>query len=159
MDDLVVRRRCPGFAARHCHGHFPRSLTHDVRNALHNDNPALRATAVRQLQDPGDRQLLLEALNDKDADVRMLAIHGLGGRNAGNVETTQLLVRCFKDDHLGVRQEAAWQLSWCWHDSDQLRILDKAAHDNDPQIRATAELALSFMYSHKEYIMDQMMRR
>src|SRR5260370_30570535 len=104
----------------------------DVRRALHSDDPVLRAEAVRQLGKDGDQQLLQEALEDKDADVRLLAVLQLGGRKRDNVETARILVHCFKNDDAAVRRAAAWQLSWCWHDPEQMRLLEAAAHDYDP---------------------------
>jgi HEAT repeat protein len=112
----------------------------------------LRAEAVRQLGKDGDLQLLQEALEDRDADVRLLAVLQLGGRERGNVETARILVHCFQDDAAAVRRAAAWQLSWCWRDPEQMRLLEAAAHDDDPQVRAAAELASTFMHDHKEYI-------
>ncbi len=123
----------------------------DPRQALHSDNPVLRAEAVRQLGKDGDQQLLVEALEDRDADVRLLAVLQLGGRKRGDAATARILVRCFKDDAAAVRRAAAYQLSWCWRDPEQMRLLEAAAHDDDAQVRATAELASSYMRDHKEY--------
>src|SRR5437868_368950 len=75
--------------------------------ALKDPSPAVRAWAVRKLPHDGNMQLLVEALNDEDPDVRLLAVQRLGGRGSWTART---LVPMLKDSHGAVRCEAGWSL-------------------------------------------------
>src|SRR5262245_23543147 len=79
--------------------------------SLTDQNPVVRAAAVRILSHRGDIRLLIQALDDADPDVRLLAIQGLECRNASATEIATALVHKLKDEHAGVRREAAWSLS------------------------------------------------
>jgi HEAT repeat protein len=74
---------------------------------LKDHDPAMRAAAVRSLSGEKNKQSLIEALNDPDTDVRLLAIERLGGSGRNGAEA---LAHLLNDDHAGVRREAAWSL-------------------------------------------------
>jgi HEAT repeat protein len=118
-----------------------------ARYSLTDPNPAVRAAAVRELKRDGNEQLLIDRLRDEDPDVRLLAAQRLGREDASGA-VLAALITALKDEHAGVRREAAWSLGKsgpnAWpHLRDALR-------DEDPRGRAGAALALSNAYRHKE---------
>jgi HEAT repeat protein len=100
--------------------------------ALTDENPAIRAAAVRAMSWVGHNELLIAALDDEDADVRLLA--------AQRVEKCEPLVRALKDRHAGVRREAAYSLGRLATAS--CPYLYQALEDNHPRVRAGAARAL-----------------
>jgi HEAT repeat protein len=108
-------------------------------NRLRDPNPAARAAAVRAARSPS---LLVEALRDENADVRLLAAMQLQGGPGRGAETARALVAALRDPHVGIRREAAAALgsvgpaSW--------PVLREALADPDPRVRAGAAVALSW---------------
>ena len=54
--------------------------------ALADESPAVRAAAVRAMPRGGNEQLLMDALRDGDADVRLLTAQALGGQGPDGAE-------------------------------------------------------------------------
>jgi HEAT repeat protein len=76
------------------------------KSSLDDPNPAVRAAALRATGWNGDVDLLTRALQDEDADVRLLAAMYLGHREAEAGPSAKGLVALLKDKHKGVRHEA-----------------------------------------------------
>lgn len=119
-----------------------------LRKALQDKNPAVRAAAIRKLGPSVDAQLLIDALADEDPEVRILAAGRLGDSGPKAFERAQALVKALKDKHAGVRRQAAWSLSLVG--SEAWPPLREALRDESAEVRATALLALSYAYYHKE---------
>jgi HEAT repeat protein len=115
---------------------------------LDDENPAVRAAAIRSLPPRGNEDLVIKMLEDEDADVRLVAVMALDWGNnadAGSVaKRARAFVRALGDELLHVRREAAWALSWLG--SASWPALREALEDQNPRIRAGA--ALSFTYRH-----------
>jgi HEAT repeat protein len=73
---------------------------------------------------------LIEALHDKDPDVRCTAAGQLGYLGSNGAERAKALVPLLNDDAPYVRQQAAWSLE------------DIGNWDRDPEARETATNAL-----------------
>jgi HEAT repeat protein len=99
---------------------------------LQDGDPAVRAQAVRDMPHGGNQHLLVAALRDEDADVRLLAVSRVGEAEA--------LVQALKDPHAGVRRQAAEALGWivpgAWP------ALRDGMADPDPRVRAGSALAI-----------------
>jgi HEAT repeat protein len=103
-------------------------------------NPAVRAEAIRAMGWHGDANVFIEALRDKNADVRLLAAEHLGGGDFTDGRQTAALIAALRDPHAGVRRAAAESL--CSIGPASGPALIKALTDPDPQVRAAAALAL-----------------
>jgi HEAT repeat protein len=108
--------------------------------ALRDKKPAVRAAAIRKLPYRSDEPLLIDALKDENQDVRLLAIRQLGFEGPKGAERAKLLIPLLKDDHAGVRREAAWSLGHIGKDAEPL--LRDALSDDDARVRAGAAQAL-----------------
>jgi HEAT repeat protein len=105
---------------------------------LKDPNPAARVAAIR---DSGKRipdHLLVEALKDADADVRLVAAEHLRGQDETSVRA---LIAALGDPHAGVRRQAAESL--CRIGAPAVPQLCEALKDADPHVRAEAAIALS----------------
>jgi HEAT repeat protein len=116
--------------------------------SLSDENPAVRAAAIRAMGWYGDANLLSEALRDENADVRLLAAQHLGGRGPQGERRAAALVDALKDSHAGVRQAAAESL--CSIGPESAQALIKSVSDPDPRVRAGAALALGDVGLSKE---------
>jgi HEAT repeat protein len=103
-------------------------------------NPAVRAEAIRAMGWHGDAAVLIEALRDENADVRLLAAEDLGGSDLTDGRQTGALIAALSDPHAGVRRAAAESLLSIGPESAPALI--KALTDPDPRVRAAAALAL-----------------
>jgi HEAT repeat protein len=74
--------------------------------SLDDPNPAIRVAAVRATDWKGHVDLLTRALQDEDADVRLLAAMYLGRRAEEAGPSAKGLVALLRDKHKGVRHEA-----------------------------------------------------
>jgi HEAT repeat protein len=108
--------------------------------SVRDENPAVRAAAIRAMGWHGDANLLIEALRDENADVRLLAAEHLGERGPQGERRAAALVEALKDPHAGVRRVVAESL--CSIGPESALALIKAVTDPDPQVRAGAALAL-----------------
>jgi HEAT repeat protein len=108
--------------------------------ALEDENPAIRAAAVRGLRREGNEQRLIERLKDEHPDVRMIAASRLGGSGPKGAETARALIPLLADQHAAVRREAAWFLGGVGPEA--LPALLQALQDENPRVRAGAALAL-----------------
>jgi HEAT repeat protein len=126
----------------------PWSASARLREALTDNNPAVRAAAIRKLGSSADAQVLIEALEDGNPDVRILAADRLGHSGSKAPERAQALVKALTDKHAGVRRQAAWSLSLVG--TEAWPPLRAALPDESSQVRATALLALRYAYYHKE---------
>jgi HEAT repeat protein len=108
---------------------------------LQNANPAVRVAAIRASGREGHLDLLMKALQDEDADVRLVAAMYLMKRGTAAAPCAKTLwtVRLY-DNHAGVRSEAAKAL----HEigAAAAPILIEALTDPDPSVRARAAGAL-----------------
>jgi HEAT repeat protein len=127
---------------------LPRVRHQRLVKALHDENPAIRAAAIRNMSRQGNEELVIEALQDENADVRLLAAQRLGGPGPKGTERGQALVRALNDDHAGVRREAAWAVSLIG--SEAWPPLREAFLHERPRVRAGAAIALRDAYRHKE---------
>jgi HEAT repeat protein len=113
----------------------------DWPRELADPDPAVRAQAVRDMPLEGNVDLLIQALRDEDADIRMLA----ADRQEVNVaykaeERARALVQALKDKHAGVRRQAVWALAWIAPDA--WPALRDGLADPDPRVRAGAADAI-----------------
>jgi HEAT repeat protein len=108
--------------------------------ALHDANPGVRLAAVRDLDRDAGVDRLIDALNDEDADVRMVAANRLGQGDRHAEKKTPALVEALRDRHPCVRREAALSLGMIGPPA--VPALCEALHDADPRVRAGAALAL-----------------
>jgi HEAT repeat protein len=115
--------------------------------SLEDPSPAVRAAAVRRLGSK-DRQALVGALEDKDADVRLLAAERLGGEGPDAEARARALVGALKDEHKGVRRAAAGSLSTLRKSAAS--VLEEALEDPDPRVREGAALAFQNPLHRKE---------
>lgn len=104
--------------------------------SLDDPNPAMRVAAVRATGWNGDVDLLTRALQDEDADVRLLAAMYLGGRREQAGRSAKALVTLLKDKHAGVRREAITALSAIG--APAAPALVEALSDPDPRVRSGA---------------------
>src|SRR5438270_5056112 len=102
--------------------------------------PAERVAAIRDSGGSPAMDLLLAALKDEDADVRIVAAQHLRGEGWRGSEKAAALVDALKDPHSGVRREAAEAL--CSMASDASPALCEALKHPSPRVRAGAALAL-----------------
>src|SRR5215213_6095026 len=79
--------------------------------AFKDKDPAVRAATIRKLPEGASIELLIGAIADEDPDVRLLAAGKLGGASSQGARRAWGLIPALKDDHAGVRREAAWSLS------------------------------------------------
>ncbi len=113
---------------------------------LRDPNPAVRAAAVRSLDAESDSDQLLAALQDENADVRLLSAMQLGSRRPGRTgpwaeKEADGLIEALKDRHTSVRREAAEALGCLWPCSEV--ALRRGLKDADARIRAGAAFAVS----------------
>jgi HEAT repeat protein len=106
---------------------------------LDDPDPAVRAAAVRGIT--GDRHILVKMLDDEDPDVRLLVVERLGDAEA--------LVRALKDEHAGVRREAAYCLAGLG--AAACPAICKALEDESPRVRAAGALAVMSIRYRKDY--------
>lgn len=104
--------------------------------SLNDPNPAIRAAAVRASGWQGQVDLLMQALQDEDADVRLLAAMYLGRRREQAGPSSKALVALLKDKHEGVRREAITALSAIG--APAAPALVQALSDPDPRVREGA---------------------
>jgi HEAT repeat protein len=114
---------------------------------LHDPNPAVRLATVRRLDRNADVDLLITALKDDDADVRLVAAWRLGGTPGPAEKRTSALIEALKDPHAGVRRAAAESL-WSIGPASGSALI-AALKDPDPRVRAGAVFALRSWY-HKD---------
>jgi HEAT repeat protein len=125
-------------------GCWYRSVRIDAQ--LHDPSPAVRVAAIRGLDKDRDLDLLLAALKDEDADVRLVAVMQLETRRYTTMppqceKTAAALIEILKDRHAGVRRAAAESLGLMWPCSES--ALTRALKDSDTRVRAGAAFALS----------------
>lgn len=101
--------------------------------SLDDPNPAMRVAAVRATGGHGDVDLLTRALQDEDADVRLVAAMHLAGRREESGPSAKALVTLLKDKHEGVRREASRALSAIG--APAAPALVEALSDPDPRVR------------------------
>ncbi len=101
--------------------------------SLDDPNPAMRVAAVRATGSHGDVDLLTRALQDEDADVRLIAAMYLAGRREEAGPSVKALVALLKDKHEGIRREAITALSAIG--SPAAPSLVQALSDPDPRVR------------------------
>jgi HEAT repeat protein len=108
--------------------------------SLQDPNPAVRVAAIRAMGTPGDAELLIAALRDEDADVRLVAAQHLGGSGPQAEQRAAALGEALKDRRAGVRREAAESL-WSLGPVSS-PVLLRGLTDPDPQVRAWSAFAL-----------------
>src|SRR5712692_9370746 len=112
----------------------------DAAKQLRDITPAELVAAIRDISGSPDVDLLLAALKDDDADVRIVAAQHLGKEGWRGAERAAALVEALGDRHPGVRREAAESL--CSIGAAAGPALCEALKDSDPRVRAGAALAL-----------------
>ena len=127
------------------------TFSHDRQFAptIYDADPAVRVAAIRATGYEGHVDLLRKALQDDDADVRLVAAMYLQRRGAAAAPCAKaLLMASLKDNHVGVRREAAEAL----HEigAAAAPTLIEALADPEPRVRAKAARALSVVAVTKE---------
>ncbi len=113
------------------------TLPHERYSATLDDpDPAVRAAAVRATGWHGHVDLLKQALQDEDADVRLLAAIYLQPRSEKAGPSAKALIGLLKDEHKGIRREAAEALGAIG--APAVPTLLDALADPNPLIRAGA---------------------
>jgi HEAT repeat protein len=120
---------------------------------LGDEDPAVRAAAIRALPLDGNEELIIKMLQDEDADVRLVAVAALarpyGERpDVPGTRRAQALVGALRDPHLGVRRSAVWSLSSLGRKA--WPTIREALQDKDPLVRAWAARALGGYSPHEE---------
>lgn len=113
---------------------FPSLLPGDP---MKDPNPAVRVAAIRAGL---GQSSLIAALQDEDADVRLVAAQHLGGDGQGASERARALVGALGDAHAGVRREVAETLQRIG--AAAVPALSEALRHPDARVRAGAVLAL-----------------
>jgi HEAT repeat protein len=122
--------------------------------ALNDENPAVRCAAVRALAKAGRPDLLIDAIKDPNADVRILAADALGRIGPDPAKSAVALAGALGDEHIGVRREAAYSLTWLCPES--WPALEEAVRDNNSKVRAGALSAIAQLYHNKFYQCSRM---
>jgi HEAT repeat protein len=104
-------------------------------------DPAVRVAAIRDASGTVSVNLLMEALHDEDADVRMVAVQRLHWQARDAARSVPALIETLKDPHSGIRQETAQTLAEIGPPAGPALI--EALRDPNPLIRAGAALALA----------------
>ena len=122
----------------------PEEIAEARDTLLNNEDPDERIGAIMLLtgdEGPESMQLLMETLDDPDAEVRLAAVEALGDR----VEdlTPGLLVKPLRDPDAEVRFEAVSVLG-DMEDPDALQLVKAALQDPDDDVRALAEGIMDF---------------
>jgi hypothetical protein len=113
------------------------TLSHWRHSATLDDpNPAVRAVAVRATGWHWHVDLLTQALQDEDADVRLVAAMYLTRRREEAEPSSKALIGLLKDEHKGVRREAVEALSAIG--APAVPALLEALADPNPLTRAGA---------------------
>jgi HEAT repeat protein len=99
-------------------------------------NPAVRAAAVRATGWQGHVDLLTQALQDEDADIRFVAATCLSRRREEAGPSAKALTALLKDEHMYVRRQAIEALSAIG--APAVPALLEALADPDPGVRADA---------------------
>ena len=108
---------------------------------LSDPSPAVRLAAIRSLDRDADVDLLVAALTDDDADVRLITAERLGGEGANTRKRADALITALRDQHAGVRKEARsslWSLV-----PESVAPLIVALRDPDSRVRRRAAAALN----------------
>jgi HEAT repeat protein len=113
---------------------------------LKDQDPAVRVAAIRDAPGEVGVDLLIEALGDEDADVRLVTALELRRRGPEAAKATEALIEALADRHPGVRREAAEAL--CWIGPKSGPALYDALKDPNPRVRAGAALALGDIGNH-----------
>lgn len=108
--------------------------------SIDDPNPAVRVAALRATGWDGHVALLTRALQDEDADVRLVAAMYLPRRRGKAEPSVKALVALLRDKHEGVRREAAEALFTIG--TTAAPALVSALSDTDPHVRAKAAWAL-----------------
>lgn len=104
--------------------------------SLEDPNPAMRVAAVRATGWHGDVDLLTRALQDEDANVRLIAVMYLARRREEAGPSVQALAALLKDTHESIRREAATALSAIG--APAAPALVEALSDPDVEVRKAA---------------------
>jgi HEAT repeat protein len=113
------------------------TLTHWRHSpSLDDPNPAIRVAALRATGRNGHVAQLMQALQDEDADVRLVAAMYLPSRNENAELSVKPLIALLKDEHKGVRRAATEKLSAIG--APAVPALVEALADPDPRVRAGA---------------------
>ncbi len=110
------------------------------RKDLRDDSPAVRVWALRELGRGLGADELIAALNDEDADVRLVAAQQRGASVSEIGRWAEALVGALGDPHAGVRSEAADTL--CWIGERAVPALCGAMSHPNPRVRAGAASVL-----------------
>src|SRR5579859_3178528 len=70
-----------------------RSSSNQLEYSLNDENPAIRAAAIREMGSYGNEHLLIDRLNDENPDVRQLAAMRLGHRGSHSTESAVALAK------------------------------------------------------------------
>jgi HEAT repeat protein len=103
---------------------------------LDDPNPAVRVAALRAFGWNGNVALSTRALQDEDADVRLVAAMYLPSRKENAELSVKPLIALLKDKHEGVRRAAIEKLSAIG--APAVPALLEALADPDPRVRAGA---------------------
>ncbi len=108
---------------------------------LQDPNPAVRIAALRAAGNEGHVDLLIQGLQDEDADVRLISAMYLKRPENATAPIIEALIAALRDKHAGVRREAAESLSYIG--APAAPALVTALADSDPRVRIGAILGLS----------------
>jgi vesicle coat complex subunit len=108
---------------------------------LDDPNPAVRVAALRATGSQGNVDLLIQGLQDEDADVRLVAAMHLRPREDQAASAIDVLIVALRDKHAGVRREAGEALSAIG--APAAPALVTALADPDPHVRIVAIVGLS----------------
>jgi len=112
--------------------------TDAMRRGLGDEDPLVRATAVRAMATRDDVAEIADSLADPDPAVRLAAVTALAGRDG-----YERLEPSLGDDDPGVRAAAAVALLDTPGRAAAIDVLDGLLHDEDADVRATAARRLA----------------
>lgn len=146
---LIVAGAAASFAAIVAVPFFMPALQNWEKTATVDDpNPAVRVAALRATGWHGHVDLLTRALQDENADVRLVAAMKLQSRREEAASSVPALVLLLKDKHQGVQREAVVALSAIG--APAVPALIEALADADPRVRAGAVEGLGDLGHYKD---------
>jgi HEAT repeat protein len=125
--------------------HTDPALVPLLRAAMRDTDRCVRRVAgsfLGRVQHPNAVAVLLAALDDQNAETRVVAALGLGLSENAEANALEPLVRRLRDDSPAVRRAAAWSLGSLEATGALVALIEVLGRDADPRVRQAAAWAL-----------------